>query len=186
MNPFENYLNDNKNKLKKEAKASADLWGKIENRLIHRRQNQIRILFGIAATLALLIASVTLIKVYFGNNQKNISELPLYSYSKEYGDTEREYAEKIAYEIELVNNNYITKNQKQELESFISGLKALDKAYESYCEIIKEEGCDEIMMELIIDNYKRKLELLQCLQEKLIKINNYEKNNESKQTTLSL
>lgn len=184
MKSFETYLKENKQKLRKQVDPESDLWKNIENRLYRRKINRIVFITGIAASLALLLAFGAYYDVHFNNRQKNI--LPLYSYSKAYGDIEKEYLKEVDYELKLINGTYLPKIKIKDLNSFKTGLKALDKAYEGYCEIIQKEGCDEIMMELIIDNYTRKIELLESLQSEIKKIKKYENEINSKDVKFSL
>lgn len=186
MNGFENFLKDNRQRLNREVDSDKDLWSEIEFRLHRRKQHQIRFITGIAASLAIIIALTAIVKVSMMQKAENSSNLPLYAYSKAYGETEFEYLEAISYQTQLINQTNVSSDQVHRLNSYLTGLKALNEAYDEYNKIIKREGCNEIMMQLVIDNYKRRIELLQSLRAEIQKINSYENNNKKKQTTLSL
>lgn len=172
MNPFEEYLRKNKNRLTKEEESSKDLWDNISNRLHRRKLRRIWTWTAIAATFALLLSVGTFIKVHI--HQGNMLPLPLYSYSDEYGEVEQEYANEINFQLSQIDHQKIPLNKADVLEGFVFGMKELDKAYAEYCCIIETEGCDEIMMELIIENYRRRLDLLENLKLEITKINRYE------------
>lgn len=182
---FENYIKDNRQHFRKKAETDTDVWSKIENKLYFRRQQRLRRYTGIAATLALLLAFSAFLKVHL-ESKNEASSLPLYSYSQEYGVIEIEYAKAVSYKIDILNNTNVSTESIEDLESYITGLQVLDDVYEGYKKIIDIEGCDQIMMELIIDNYKRKIELLESLQDEITKIKSYENNYESEQSKLSL
>ncbi|WP_109831962.1 hypothetical protein [Reichenbachiella versicolor] len=174
MNNFEKYLKENKNELKRELEPRRELWDKIDQKLENKRNAKFKWIQLSAAVVALLLAATALFRTV-ERDPKVILELPLAKYSTEYGLVEQEYQESIRYSTQLVANMKTSVEVKKQTASYLNGLEALEMAYEGYKKIVVEEGCDDIMMELIIDNYQRRLELLENLQGEIKKLNNHEK-----------
>lgn len=184
MNQFEKYIKDKKDSLQPEPKENFELWYRIESELKHKKQIKTRRIVSIAASLALIISSVTFIKVYFFSNQP--MDYPLYSYSDFYGNIEKEFTNAISYQEQQVRVIRVSADQKELFDAFIVELKALDKTYNQYLEIVKKDGYNEIMIELIIKYYQQKLEVLETLHQELIKLKNYETDKNIEQTSLDI
>jgi hypothetical protein len=185
MKGFEEYLKNNRHSLKVSAEPEKDLWSNIEHKLYSRKQHMYRKITAIAASLALLIALGTFFKVQMLDAKNTAAPLPLYSYSLAYGNIEMEYNQAVSYQLQLINETTLSPQNAEKLKTYVSGLHSLDQAYNEYTKIIEEEGCNDMLMELIIDNYRRKLELLEDLHHEITKINRYE-DHESEKTKLEL
>jgi hypothetical protein len=186
MTDFEKYLRENKENLHKSEETSKDLWSTIEQKLEQKKERKGMLLYKVAAAVSLLVALGLLFKTSLDETEQPVEKLPLYSYSTEYGDMERELQKALVFETEMVNYIEIDTAYVQQLNSFKDGLLELEKAYEVYKNMLLEEQDVEYVTTLIIDNYQQRLELLKALHEELIKINENKNNNETAKTTLTI
>jgi hypothetical protein len=170
--------------LQKQVSENKNLWDKIEIGLERKRQNKTRLIFNVAASLAFLLSSALFIQFYFFKNQT--VQLPLYSYSNNYGNAEKDFINAVNYQKQQIRSTKISVEHLDVFSSFLRELELLDATYDSYIEIIKENGCNDLMMELIIKNYQQKLDILITLQQELKKIKDYETNTKTEQTTLCI
>lgn len=174
MKDFENYLKDSRDNLKSSKEANGDLWINISHQLAERRSRRVRLITTMVASVAILLSVVTFIKLTVMESAS--SKDLLLAHSDEYIDVEKEFISAIKYEKSIIDNIDLTEEQEIEKASFIRGLRALDRAMESYKKIVDSEGYDEIMTELIIDNYQRKLDLLGSLRESIMESRSSEHN----------
>lgn len=177
MGGFEDYLKENRDKLVKTQIDDHGIWDKIEAEQERRKARRIRSLYGAVACLALLMASFSFVNSYM----KQAPEvLPLSLYSSAYGEVEENFIRSVSYETELVTNEKVSAREQKVIQSYLKGVEELDIAYKGYCKVVERSGkCDDIIMELIIENYERRLELLRSLNIELKKDNSYEKNGEN-------
>jgi len=185
MESFEQYLKRNRDQLKTEVTSKPEIWDMIESNLSSNKPNRLKWISPIAASLALLLATTALL-ITLNKQKVEMVELPLTAYSAAYGDTEQEYIGAINFKKQQVDQMNVSVAHQKEIASFLNGLKALEMAYDGYKVIVDQEGCSEIMMQLIIDNYQRRIDLLEELQNELIKLNSNEIHTKQNEATISI
>jgi hypothetical protein len=174
MKAFESHLKNNQAKLKKEVLPSDRLWTNIQQGLQKKRQQHKRkIFFRIAASLVIAV-SVSL-AVFTQNTQE--LDLPLLAYSAEYGQVEKALKEDIQYKKGQIENIEDVDGLEDILQSFWLGMENLDIAYQNYQKMVDNDGCTEMVMQLIVENYSMKSDLLESLFDELTKVKSYEKFN---------
>lgn len=170
MNGFEKYLQTHKKGLVKEVTPNTAMWSNIQHELKKERQQKKRYFYAIAASVAILC--VVAGSIWFSPNQQET--LPLSAYSETYGNIEKALIEDVDYKSAQVANIMVANNYSHVNKSFNAGIKKLDAAYINYKHIVESNGCDDVIMQLIIENYERKLLLLELMYDELNKIHSYE------------
>lgn len=169
MNPFETHLIKHKAQLQKPEEPSEQLWMNIQAAMLTKQKNR-KVYLGIAASVAIIIGAILL--AVFSPQKENLA-LPLFAYSAEYGQVEQAFIEDIYYKTALIEN--LDGVDKTVVQSYWSGMEKLDAAYKNYKKVVEHNGCNETVMQLIIDNYRMKSDLLESLYNELTKVKSYEK-----------
>ncbi len=162
MDNFEKNIKHNKALFDVYKADKSKLWANIESRLDlpEQKVKTVRLwttpIFKVAATviIALGLFSIINIGLNSSNTQNNFA-------SQELSDIDMHYKGLVAYQVKLVKNH--TQLSAKEKETFLLFMDELDDEYE----VLKQElqkGLDsERVLEAIVINYKKRIELIENL-----------------------
>ncbi len=170
MDKFEKHIRENKN-LFDEHKADTDrLWANIETALEDTtvveepkrfwQNNFLKIAASIVIVFGLFALSNN-----FSTPNKNVV-------GQEFSDIESHYEALVTYQVNLVHKN--TKLSNEDKEEFLSFMNELDEEYEFLKKEFQKDINTEQILEAIVLNYKKRIELIENL---LKQINNSDKTN---------
>ncbi len=180
MDSFEKHIIKNKEQFDTHEVDKEKLWKNIANKLEQPKPKVISLwkspFMKIAATV-IFILGVAGILGYLNFNSSVYNEDTIVS--KELLDIDMHYKGLVAYQVNLLQNHKaLSDNDKKEFLAFI---KELDDEYELLREEMKENLDNERVLEAIIGNYKKRIEIIENL---LQQINNSKKTNENYGYTL--
>lgn len=162
MDNFEKNIRDNKALFDVHKADKSKLWANIEPRLESPKQKvkTIRLwntpVFKVAATIIIALGVFTLINTRLNNNseQNNFA-------SQELSDIDMHYKALVAYQVKLVKNN--TQLSFEEKEAFLLFMDELDDEYEVLKKELQKDLDSERVLEAIVINYKKRIELIENL-----------------------
>lgn len=172
MKEFEKYLKAHADELNKGEKSATHLWSGIEKELDKKSAMRPSKWYYAAASIIIIVMAASIL--FFQQDATGNEQLPLYTFSDYYGNVESEYREAIDYQMQR-SGSHCGGSEEEGFSTFCDGITQLEAVYESYKVEIEEQGCNELMRDLIIDNYKRRLKLWKSLQ-KNVKQQKYENN----------
>jgi len=161
MDNFENHIRENIAQFDTQKADRAKLWSNISSELQKPEPKVIplwiRPMFRIAASVVLLlgIASFIGLSIYGGGT-------PQTQYvSKELLEIEMHYKGLVSYQVQLVQNN--PNLSKVDKEEFLSFMDELDAEYEILRQEMQSNLDNERVLEAIVANYKKRIELIENL-----------------------
>ncbi len=161
MDNFEKHIRKNAAQFNEQKADRAKLWAAISKELEIEEPKVIplwkRPVFRVAASVILLVglAGVLLFSATEGSTRET------QYVSKELMDIDGHYQNLVSYQVELVKNNpNLTKDDKAE---FLSFMDELDLEYEMLREEMKTNLDNEQVLEAIVANYKKRIELIENL-----------------------
>ena len=161
MDNFEKHIRDNANQFDEHKADRAKLWANISAELQKEEPKIIplwrRPVFRVAASVVLLIgiAGILLFSSRGGNPVKT------QFMSKELTDIDIHYQNLVSYQVELVRNNpNLTEEDKVE---FLSFMDELDLEYDALRNEMGDNLDNEQILEAIVANYKKRIELIENL-----------------------
>lgn len=179
MDNFEKHIRENTAQFNTERADKAKLWANITSALEKPEPKVVplwkRPIFRIAASVVLFlgIASFLGLSIYGGN----IDETQYVS--KELLDIDSHYQGLVAYQVSLVQNSpHLSTMDKEE---FLSFMDELDLEYETLRTEMRSNLDNERVLEAIVANYKKRIELIENL---LQQINDAKKTSEDYGYTL--
>nr|WP_299346364.1 hypothetical protein [Allomuricauda sp.] len=179
MDNFEKHIRENAAQFDEHKADQAKLWANIAAALKKPEPKVIplwkRPMLRVAASLVLLlgIASFIGLSIYGGGSAET------QYVSKELLDIDRHYQGLVSYQVQLVRNNPdLTEEDKAE---FLSFMDELDAEYETLREEMRKNLDNERVLEAIVANYKKRIELIENL---LHQINDSKKTDEDYGYTL--
>lgn len=164
MDNFEKYILENRKQFDSHKADKEKLWANIEERLgpdpkvISFWKFPV---FKIAATITILLSVVGLIGVAF-NHSSNL-ESPVVT--KELQDIDMYYANLVSYQVRLVEHS--TKLSDSDKAEFLSFMDELDKEHEELRLELRKNIDNEAVLEAIVANYKKRIELIENLLQQL-------------------
>ncbi|KAA1247095.1 hypothetical protein [Aquimarina sp. RZ0] len=167
MDSFEKYIKDNKQQFDEHKVDSAKLWKGIESKLnppgIKTRRLWQSPVFKVAAGILIIVGIFSLANpsVFSGINSSNQNDLV----SQELNDIDTYYKGLVSFQVQLVKKS--TKLQPEDKKEFLSFMEELDDEYLLLKEEMKENLNNEYILEAIIKNYKKRIELIENLLEQI-------------------
>ena len=167
MDNFEKHIRENATQFDTQKADRAKLWANISAAL---EQEQVipkviplwkRPMLRIAASVVLLLS----IAAFIGLSVLSSSTTEAQYVSKELLDIDQHYQGLVAYQVQLVQNNpNLTPADKEE---FLSFMDELDAEYEVLREEMRNNLDNERVLEAIVANYKKRIELIENLLQQL-------------------
>ncbi len=163
MDNFEKYIRENKASFEEHKADRAKLWANIELELDRSKPKVIPFwkstVFRVAASVIILFGLATLIGILtLGGNSGDQQDGFV---SRELQDIDMHYGNLVQHHVELVKNH--PKLSQEDKDQFLSFMDELDEEYETLrLEMGKNLG-DERVMEAIVSNYKKRIELIENL-----------------------
>ncbi|PKA96457.1 hypothetical protein B0O79_0092 [Flavobacteriaceae bacterium MAR_2009_75] len=176
MDNLEKHIRDNQEVFNDHRADRAKMWAEIESRLDKEKTKVIPLwkkpIFKVAATVAVLLGLSTLIGINFFDNTTDTKDGFV---SQELQDIDMHYRSLVSYQVKLVEqNDKLSENDKQE---FLSFMNELDKEYEELRLEMRNNLDNQLVLEAIVSNYKKRIELIENLlhhlKEPQIKDENY-------------
>ncbi|WP_103071496.1 hypothetical protein [Aquimarina sediminis] len=175
MDDFEKYIVENKDVFDEHKADRSKMWNNIESSL-DKDPKTIRLwrspLLKLAASILILIGTYTTINLFitatFNHNSKNNIV------HQELRDIDTYYKDLVSFQIQLVKNN--PKLQPEDKEEFLSFMDELDEEYNTLKLEMAKNLNNEFILEAIVNNYKKRIELIENL---LKQINDSKKSNDN-------
>ncbi|TVZ14202.1 hypothetical protein [Maribacter sp. MAR_2009_72] len=161
MDSLEKYIKENKAFFNDQKADRAKLWENIEAELSHTQPKVIPLwkspLFKIAASILILIGITGILgSIFLGNNAQEHQFA-----SQELRDIDMHYQGLVSYQIQLVHKNeQLSETDKAEFLSFID---ELDQEYEELRLEMQNNLDNERVLEAIVANYRKRIELIENL-----------------------
>jgi hypothetical protein len=173
MDDFEKYITENKHLFDEHKADKSKIWNEIESNL--DTSKTIRLwrspLIKIAASILILLGAfsmVNLVTSEFNNStQNNVVH-------QELRDIDTYYKGLVSFQVQLVKNN--SKLQPEDKKKFLSFMDELDDEYNALKTEMTKNLNNEYILEAIVNNYKKRIELIENL---LKQINDSKKSNEN-------
>ncbi|TPN82078.1 hypothetical protein [Aquimarina algicola] len=165
MDDLEKYIIDNKNKFEEHNPDVSKIWSAIESQLPDQKKYKIYNLawFKVAASILIIIGTFSIMSrintIKTTQNQTN----PIVQ--QELRDIDTYYKDLVAFQVKLVENN--PKLQPEEKEKFLSFMKELDIEHEILKQEMNKNLNNEYILEAIVNNYKKRIELIENLLEQI-------------------
>ncbi|WP_303317594.1 hypothetical protein Q4Q34_16895 [Flavivirga abyssicola] len=169
MDDFEKYIKENKALFDVHKADKSKLWENIESGL-NKPESKTKIiklwsnpLFKVAATVIIALGVFSIINISIvGGASKNIQNNVAL---QELNDINSHYKGLVAYQVRLVNKN--TQLSPEEKKEFLSFMDELDIEYEILKEELQKNVDTERVLEAIVINYKKRIELIENLLEQI-------------------
>ena len=179
MDNFEKHIRENAAQFNTQKADRAKLWANIAAELDQPEPKVIplwkRPLFRIAASVVLLLG----IASFIGLSVYRSGPVETQYVSKELLEIDMHYKGLVSYQVQLVQNNpNLSEMDKAE---FLSFMDELDDEYETLREEMQRNFDNERVLEAIVANYKKRIELIENL---LRQINDAKKSDEDYGYTL--
>lgn len=163
MDNFEKHIRKNKQLFNEYTPDKAKMWAAISNELNEEKSKVIPLWkttkFRVAASIVLIIGIFSIIGLNFNNPNNNVA-------NQELQEIDMHYQGLVAFQVKLVENN--ANLSSADKEDFLSFINELDEEYEGLKLELGENLDNERVLEAIISNYKKRIELIENL---LIQIN---------------
>lgn len=165
MDNLEKLIQENKTEFDEHQVDTSKLWKNISVEL-DQRKTTVKPLwkssyFKIAAGLILILGIASIIKFNAGFPEENVDNLA----SKELQEIDMYYQNMVQAQIRLVEkNSKLSKSNKQE---FLKFLTELDKEYDLLKLDLADNLDNELVLEAIVKNYKKRIELIENLLEQI-------------------
>ncbi len=172
MDDLEKFIKDNRPLFDEHKADRAKIWEHIESQIDTPKSHRFwrSPLLKIAATILIIISGGSLYKfstVYdFNQTQQNNAVY------HELHDIDRYYKSLVSFQVQLVKNNQ--KLQPEDKKEFLSFMDELDTEYDLLKLEMAKNLNNEYILEAIINNYKKRIELIENL---LKQVNNSKKMN---------
>ena len=161
MDNFEKHIRANKEAFDGQKADRAKLWANIEAQLEPSEPKVIPLwkspMLRIAATVLVILGISGLIGISFLNGSTNENNFV----SKELQDIDTHYKGLVSYQVQLVKNN--DKLSDADKEEFLSFMDELDTEYEQLKLEMKNNLDNELVLEAIVSNYRKRIELIENL-----------------------
>ena len=162
MDNFEKYIRENRERFDEHRADRSKMWSEIEQKLSNEQKKVIplwrRSIIQVAAAVLLLIGLSGIIGItFYGNNQTGSNTFV----SQELNDIDTHYQCLVAYQVNLIKENkQLSEAEKTE---FLSFMDDLDREYDELKVEMRNNLDNELLLEAIIANYKKRIELIENL-----------------------
>ncbi|WP_108868256.1 hypothetical protein [Aquimarina aquimarini] len=172
MDNFEKYITENKHLFDEHKADKSKIWQAIESEL--EPPKTIRLwkspLLKIAASILILVGVFSLTNSFIINGFRSGTQNNIVH--QELRDIDTYYKDLVSFQVQLVKNN--PKLQPQDKEKFLSFMDELDEEYNILKLEMTKNLNNEYILEAIVNNYKKRIELIENL---LKQINDSKKSN---------
>ncbi|MDH7448234.1 hypothetical protein [Aquimarina sp. 2201CG14-23] len=164
MDDFEKHISKNRHLFDEHTVDKNKLWEHIESELNPvSKVKTVKLwqspMIKIAATIIILIGVFSLASIFTASNQSsNVA-------NQELMDIDSYYKGLVSFQVQLVNNN--DKLLASDKEEFLSFMDELDKEYELLKKEMENNFNNEYILEAIVNNYKKRIELIENLLEQI-------------------
>lgn len=166
MENLEKYIREQKGAFDEHKADRAKMWARIEERIETNSPKVIPIwkrpALKIAASIVLLMGVAGIFGLTFFKNNEVYGENYV---SQELQDIDNHYRSLVSYQVRLVERN--ERLSDTEKEEFLSFMDALDKEYEELRSEMKNNLDNQKVLQAIIANYKKRIELIENLLDQL-------------------
>lgn len=163
MDHFEKHIREHKSLFDDYEADKAKLWANISSRLESPKPKSIPLWRSYGLRVAagiILILGITAFLTLFLLNQPRSEELN-YGMAQELQDIDRHYQNLVFSQVQLVQDHpNLSAGDKEE---FLSFMDELDAEYELLRLELKKNLDNELVLEAIIGNYKKRIELIETL-----------------------
>ena len=161
MDDFEKYIKENRHLFDDHRADKSKMWDAIESQL--DTKPTIRLwqshLLKIAATILILLGVFSVMQGFLTskyNYHKNNSVV-----HQELQDIDSYYSNLVSFQVQLVKNN--PKLQPESKKEFLSFMDELDEEYSTLKQEMEKNLDNEYILEAIVNNYKKRIELIENL-----------------------
>jgi len=159
MDNFEKHIRENAAAFDDHKADHSKMWAKISKELIKEEPKVIPFwrspMLKIAATVLLLVGIAGFIGVSLRNDTNTTFA------SKELLDIDMHYKGLVSYQVELVKNN--PNLSEEDKIDFLSFMDELDEEYEELRLEMRKNLDNQLVLEAIVSNYKKRIELIEQL-----------------------
>lgn len=167
MDDFEKHIAENKHQFDEHKADRTKLWEHIESELETPDKKIIPLwrspLLKTAASILILIGTFSVISLFMISGIDQNKEINIVD--QELRDINTYYNGLVAFQIKLVKNN--TKLSLEDKEEFLSFMDELDDEYLLLKHEMKANLNNEYVLEAIVNNYKKRIELIENLLEQI-------------------
>ncbi|MBU2972977.1 hypothetical protein [Zobellia sp. B3R18] len=161
MDNFEKHIRENRAAFDDHKADRAKLWANIEAKLDPPRAKVVPLwkspIFKVAASVLIVLGISSLIGLTFLGNSANEDTFV----SKELQDIDMHYQGLVSYQVQLVQKNEnLSDADKAE---FLSFMDDLDKEYDQLKLEMQNNLDNELVLEAIVSNYRKRIELIENL-----------------------
>ena len=161
MDNFEKHIRENRVAFDSHKADRAKLWANIEAKLDPPRAKVVPLwkspIFKVAASVLIVLGISSLIGLTFLGNSANEDTFV----SKELQDIDMHYQGLVSYQVQLVQKNEnLSDADKAE---FLSFMDDLDKEYDQLKLEMQNNLDNELVLEAIVSNYRKRIELIENL-----------------------
>ncbi len=165
MDDFEKYIKENKDLFNDQKADKQKIWHNIESNLDNTKVIYLWNLSGlkIAATILILVGIFSIAGLFITSefNQSDQNE----AVHQELKDIDIYYKNLVSFQVQLVNNH--PKLKPENKKEFLSFMDELDKDYEILKQEMAKNLNNEYILEAIVNNYKKRIELIENLLEQI-------------------
>ena len=162
MNDFEKHIRNNKALFDEHKADKSKLWANIESRL-DKPETTVKTIklwqtraFKVAASIIIALGLFTTINIGFNvDNQQNSLA------SQELNEIDMHYKGLVSYQVKLVNNS--SQLSPEEKKAFLIFMDELDAEYDVLKFELQSDFDSERVLEAIVINYKKRIELIENL-----------------------
>ncbi|MHA7059010.1 hypothetical protein ACWGOQ_0017425 [Aquimarina sp. M1] len=171
MSDFEKYIKENKLLFDEHKADKTKLWERIASELDAtseiKKVKTIRLwkspFVKIAASFLILLGVFSITKLHIGSENGMTSQH--IEVNQELQDIDNYYKNLVSFQVELVKNN--SKLSEEHKEEFLSFIDDLDKEYILLKTEMATNLNNEYILEAIVQNYKKRIELIENLLEQI-------------------
>lgn len=165
MDKFEKYIKQNRSKFDEHQADTSKMWRAISSELDKPKTKIIPLwrssVFNIAASIVLVFGIVSVINLNVGIGISPTDNIA----SKELQGIDMYYQKMVQTQVKLVQNN--TSLSKKDKEEFLNFMDELDEEYKILKFDLGDNIDNELVLEAIVNNYKKRIELIENLLEQI-------------------
>lgn len=161
MDEFEKFIKQNKSKFNDHKADTSKIWNAINLELDKPKTKVVPLwestIFKVAASVIIILGILTIVKLSVGINSDSNSNLA----NTELQEINFHYQKLIVAQVNLVKKN--TNLSADNKEEFLGFIEELDKEYNTLIIDLNDNLDNELVLEAIVNNYKKRIELLENL-----------------------
>ncbi len=174
MDDFEKHIQENKHLFDEHKADKSKIWQHIDSHLDTKKTNRLwgSPLLKVAASILMLIGAFSILNPFISSGFSDSKQNNIVH--QELRDIDTYYKDLVSFHVQLVKNN--PKLQPKDKEEFLSFMDELDEEYNALKLEMAKNLNNEYILEAIVYNYKKRIELIENL---LKQINNSKKTNDN-------